>query len=527
MSTDATTAHWQVGVGEFDATPAPGRLWGRLRGLVLVGRHAGGVLALVAVDNARLPPGFAADVATQLGWPAEAVVVWSGGTPTVDVAVDAVVAAARRAHAAMVPGQLRVAVGPAWGLRTAPAESTLLVGQRLERSHRQLRSRAPDARLQELVERLSHGAPPPGTPWGHLLVDQRLVIVEATDTAGTCLGTVGWMAGDDVFEGGGWASSGLRGALARRVVAGVQTEPRAVGVVVGPPAPGRLGSSPRPANGPVDGRQRAERAADALWKVWQRLRETAMDVPPTAAWTCTRTVGLPPSDTSVEVGLTLLGSVGVLQLPGPLTDGLRLRLEAELELDGVLWTGPQGTDRPLFATPREAHRIDGDASSEDELGPWLLETAADLLASGQAVGEALPETPVAAEAPPEASPPEPAPPHLQATLRRGHRRGPGSRTVELAVRLRSDAVDAPGREAQIQLQWARTDGTWETARVQGLPVDDATMGMRVVAHTDRSGRRLEVRWTGPDLPRWAGRRFRVQVGAAYGGPFVSAPFKLK
>ena len=510
-----------LGVASLDLTPPPGRLWGRLRGLVIVGEHAGQLRALVAVDCVRVPAGTTAAIAQALGWPASSIALWPGGAPAVDLPVDAVVDAISRACARLLPGSLHVGVGPAYGLRAADPDTPLLAGQRLERSHRQLRTRAPDDRLDALVTRLNQGAPPPGGQWGHLLVDQRIGRVEARDASGQIIGVIGHVAGTDPFSPGGWPSAGLRGALARRLGA-PDRDTRHPCVVVGPHAPGVLGTVPRLPSDAGAARRQAEQGADALVKAFERVPLEA--VAPDAWWSAL--VSTTHAHHTVDLGLTRLGPLAVVQVPGGVTDGLNLRLREALGTEALLTVGPSGGDAGLFGTPREAHHATEVCPTGDQQGAWLVDQVAAL----EAVVGPTPTPPVPPGRPRVADPvPEQPTPHLMGSLRRGRARQGAQRTLDLSVRFRVQAdvpVEAPGDRWQLCIEWER-GGTWTAAHFDGRPVDDLHQGFRLVRLQERSGPVVQARWTIPEPRRWVGRRFRVRLGPAFGGPAVSAPFKLK
>ena len=105
--TAETSSPYAVGVAAFDLTPAPGRLWGRMRGLAVVIEGSASPLALVALDGVRVPPGFGAKVAELLGWPVETVAIWPGGKALTDVSVAAVAEAIQEARAQGGTGHVR------------------------------------------------------------------------------------------------------------------------------------------------------------------------------------------------------------------------------------------------------------------------------------------------------------------------------------------------------------------------------------------------------------------------------------
>ena len=539
----------QLGVSELDLTPATGPLWGRLRGLVVVASQGPRTLVICAADGVRIGPDTPRALASAVGLPAAAVHCWPGGHPVIELPVDAVAAAVRAAWADRTDGSLRLGRSVAWGLRTAPTDSPLLAGQRLRRSHRQLGGRAVDPPLEALVERLHHAPPPPGVPWGALLVDLRLTTLAVHDAAGALRAVVGWVAGADPFEAGGWPTAGLRGEAARRLSERLterDASPVPV-VVVGPSGPGMLGDGSVRVRGAESARGLSEASADALSRQLARSVSASVAVPvETLGGACLQAslAGAPvrggeatlpteptvPADPTVGLQLLRLGDAAFVSVPGRLSDGLRLRIEDALATPHVFPLGPSGGEVGDFTTSREAHQLPTTSPFGPEQGRWLDERCAELEGA-----LSWPEGEVAGTHPPAVRPgapdtPDLAPaPHVVLSFRRGRAREGAARTLDLHARWRlptREAVAPPGLGWQVRLEWERK-GAWVPAHARGVPVDDRHQGMRLRFVDDGSGPQVHLRWSVIEPRRWTGRRVRLRVGPAYGGPLVSAATRLK
>ncbi len=539
---DRPTATPMVGVAEFDCTPAGGPLWGRLRGVVLAAETTDGLRVICAADGVRIGVDTLAELAKLVGLSEASLAVWTGGVPVVDLPMEAVKDAVLQALSQRVPGTLRVARGVAWRGRCADEASPLLAGQRLKRSHRQLQGRAPDGPLAELTLALNGEPPPPGGAWGELLADQRVAVVGAWDAADTPLAIIGWVSGEDHFARSGWPTAGTRGETARvltETLSGAETHVPVV--VVGPSTPGLLGPIARLPSDPSDARRRGEQTADTLARALARVSERAAPVASVQmggvvadlsgaavrdGQTSLSTSPASPAESKVAVGLTHLGDLSFATVPGWVTDGLRLRLEALEGLAHVFVVGQAGGDAGWFATPREVHHLTRPAPWGEAQGLWLLERTADLLESAtSSATDSLVFAPPATAAEPQLEVAEA--PHLQVTMKRQKGKGRAPRTLELAARWRVEGpVSVPGNRWQVCLEWEK-DGQFEPVMLRGQPVDDRRRGMYLRTYSDSTGDRVQLGWVVAEPRRWVGRTFRLQVGPAYGGPFVSRPFTRK
>ncbi|HCH66859.1 MAG TPA: hypothetical protein DFR83_28910, partial [Deltaproteobacteria bacterium] len=530
--------------------PADGPLYGRLRGLTLVRLESGVPVVIVAVDGARITSQHTSQLASSLAIPAENIFVWSGGRAFVDLPVDAAAAAVRGAIRRAEPGTWRMAAAPVWSLRAADPDSPLLAGQRLTRSHRQLRNRAPDPVLEALVERINGVAPPPGGAWGEFLTDHRMMVLGAWRSDGRPLGAIGWWPGRDLFVEHAWVTTGARGHAARQWSERLSSaEHRVPVVVVGPDVPGRLGGVQRLASDPRDAIRRSERSGEAAARVLARIHDAATVVssvrmarrlasPEDVPLRASPTPSVPLEGVSDPVATALLGLDDrlLVSVPGRLSLGLRLRLERALdEKVDVFWSGPAEGDWGALRTPRESHHAGQSTAWEASSGVWLADELAALDGAARAVREPLQwEADDGERAAPvlpleTGSEPRSPSPQLQARMRRESRRGGGHPVVRLEARWRLPDEELPlppGDRWQVRLEWEKNKQL-QPVFLRGTPVDDLHQGMRFRVSVDRSGRQMWMRWSAPEPPRWSGRTFVLRVGPAYGGPLVSGPLRVK
>ena len=314
-------------------------------------------------------------------------------------------------------------------------------------------------------------------------------------------------------------------------------------VVVGPDAPGLLGGRPRPASDPREAIRRCEQAGESVARVLGRACEAATEAVDVhlARGECapTQVLGrdetpapLPESVAPDVVGvsrLTLDDHV-LVSVPGTISDGLRLRMQPARGRGGVFWSGPTEGHWGALVTPREAHHLGHSDGWYASSGVWMADCVAGLRAV-QPVGAAVHERwePAPVERVVTDSEPCPRSPHLQATIRRGSKKGGTRAEVRLEARWRltdSALPFRPGDRWQVRLEWLKNDAP-QPVYLRGVPVDDLHQGMRIRVGEDRSGRQMFLRWSAPEPRRWAGRTFVLRLGPAYGGPMVSAPFTMK
>lgn len=534
----------RVGVGSFDCTPDTGPFFGRLRGLAMVRLDADAPIVVLAADGVRVTRTDLHALAEKLSLPVDCLFVWSGGRPRTELPVEAAAEAIRRAAHDAVPGVWRVGSAVAWSLRAPDPDSPLLAGQRLTRSHRQLRNHAPDPILATLVEQLNGATSPPGGSWSERLVDQRVLALGAWRADGQLLGAMGWWPGQDLFAERGWATAGARGHAARQWSERLSSDAHRVPtVVVGPDAPGLLGGRPRPASDPREAIRRSEQAGESVARVLARACEAATEAvdvqlargafAPSQVLARDETpVSLPESVASDVVGvsrLTLDDHV-LVSVPGTLSDGLRLRMQPASGRGWVFWSGPAEGRWGALVTPREAHHLGFSDGWHASSGVWMADCVAGLRAvqpASAAVREPWQPEPV--ERVVTDLEPCPRSPHLQATIRRGSKKGGTRAEVRLEARWRltdSALPFRPGDRWQVRLEWLKNDAP-QPVYLRGVPVDDLHQGMRIRVGEDRSGRQMFLRWSAPEPRRWAGRTFVLRLGPAYGGPMVSAPFTMK
>jgi hypothetical protein len=219
-------------------------------------------------------------------------------------------------------------------------------------------------------------------------------------------------------------------------------------------------------------------------------------------------------------------------LPGTVSDALRIDL-SQSQRGALIPFGPVDGDLGRFQTVRECGVDQADGGVRDEgaatRGRWLRQAVSALRSpEGEAavvpwVGDGVvsPEVAELAEAP--AATPTP---HLSIVARLGRMDGQDLRQLTLDARWRLGAdvtVSPPGQRWQLRLEWCHPADGWVSAMLGGVPVDDLHQGMRSRRVEGPGGDELRLRWSVPEPRRWKGRKIRLRVGSALGGPLVSAP----
>ncbi len=522
-----------IGVARVDGTPVGRSTWGRVGGLVVVVEQDGQSIAICALDAGVVPQQFRAEVAALAGWSPDAIFVLPGGAEGVVADVERTAAGICAAWRERLPSQLGVGWAAAWSTVEPRFVDVLLEGQRLRRSPRQLGHRWDDPPLAALVDALSGGlTPPPGLPWSALLVDARVWSLSVWGPSGHLRGVVGRVAGRCTAQAvaGVFSTPGVRGAAARAVATRLEKElGAAVPVVVVGGGEGHARLGPVPGEGDDAGALIEAVASTVADRVLAALQKSQPVARVSIGWTHGRLAGAPVRDgdgslldepsvdavDEADVGVLDLGDTRCLAVSGRLSEGMRLRLSADAQ--AVLSMGPVGGDAGTFATPREAHYRPRLTPFGDEQGTWLVEKLSTITPQqGAPVGK-VPAP--AAEIPTV----EGAGGRVTLTMRRGKAEGRGQRSLDFEARWSIGGALCPASSSpELVLCWA-DEKSLEPILMGGVPVDDLMRAFRVRIEDGQVTARLRL----PEPRRWTGRRVCLRVGAAYGGPMVSAPCLIK